>query len=194
MQIKDTPVREGLQFMRLLMVVSSMAPLFILWALRGSALIEDAYFIPICMALAILPSLFLLRRVKIAKRNNELRTITVGKAEDNRDHILVYLFAMLLPFYTVSLGDIREFVATITALLLVIFLFWHLNMHYMNLIFAIGGYRVFTILPPPQKENPYAGQRPFVFLTKRSTIPDGVSIQTYRLSDTVFIEKEEVLQ
>jgi hypothetical protein len=171
-----------------------MAPLFILWALRGSSIVKDVYFIPACLGLAILPSLVLLRREEIAKSNKDVRTITVGKAEDNRDHILVYLFAMLLPFYTVNMGDIREFVATIAALLIIIFLFWHLNMHYMNLIFAIRGYRVFTILPPSQKENPYTGQRPFVLLTKRSTIADDTTIQTYRLSDTVFIEKEEAMQ
>lgn len=190
MTTPNTPIREGLRYIRLMMVVSSMAPLFILWAMRGTSIISDSYFIPICLGCAILPSLFLMRRVEVAKRNNETRSITVGKAEDNRDHILVYLFAMLLPFYAVSLGGIREFVATVMALVLVIFLFWHLNMHYMNLIFAVRGYRVYTIIPPSQPDNPYAGLRPFVLLTKRSTIPDGAIIQVYRLSDTVYIEEE----
>lgn len=182
--------KESLQVTRLIMVFSSMAPLFVLWALRGSPIVSDAFFTPICIAFSVLPTLWLCRRVQTARRNNEIKVIVVGQADDHRDHILVYLFAMLLPFYTVSLGGAREFAATILALAFVIFLFWHLNMHYMNLGFALRGYRVFTITPPSGNGNPYAGRSAFVLLSKRADISAGESITTYRLSDSVFIEKQ----
>jgi hypothetical protein len=184
----EVPPKEGLQVTRLIMVISSMAPLFVLWALRGSPMVNDAYFLPLCTAFAVLPTLWLCRRVQIAKGNNEVKVILVGQADDHRNHILVYLFALLLPFYTVNLGGAREFAATVLALAFVIFLFWHLNMHYMNLVFAMRGYRVFTITPPGSNGNPYAGRHASVLLTKRAVISPGESIDAFRLSDSVFIE------
>ena len=180
-------IKEGMQITRLLMVLSSMSPLFILWAVRGSPTVPDQYFIPICLLFALVPTLVLLRRVRIAKRANDCQTKTVGTADDHRDHILVYLFAMLLPFYTVNLQDGREFAATVVALVFILFLFWHLNMHYMNLLFAIWGYRVFTVRP--KADNQHSSAASFVLLTKRVALAEGEQIETYRLSDSVFIEK-----
>jgi hypothetical protein len=182
----DSP-KEGLQVLRLIMVLSSMAPLFVLWAVRGTGPVPDRYFLPVCIGMAVLPTLLLYSRIRTALRVSDCQVKTVYRADDHRDHILVYLFSMLLPFYTVNLNDWREFSATSVALLFIIFLFWHLNMHYMNLIFAIRGYRVFTVTPDPN--DPIGGKVPFVVLTKRSALPDGTKLETYRLSDTVFIEK-----
>jgi len=41
---------EGLKTARLLMVLSSVSPLFILWAIRGNSLIPDHYFISLLHA------------------------------------------------------------------------------------------------------------------------------------------------
>lgn len=181
------PPKEGFQFLRLIMVLSSMAPLFVLWAVRGSGKVPDVWFLPFCLSLAIFPSLVLIWRLRVARKSQDCQTKKIYKADDHRDHILVYLFAMLLPFYTVSLGEWREFAATALALVFVLFLFWHLNMHYMNLIFAARGYHVFTVTPDP--DDHLGSQVPFVILTKRLSLREGEQIETHRLSDTVFIEK-----
>lgn len=181
------PIKEGMQITRLIMVLSSMSPLFILWAVRGSPSVPDQYFIPICLLCALGPTLVLLRRLRLAKRANDCQTKEIGKVDDHRDRILVYLFAMLLPFYTVNLKDGREFAATIVALVFIIFLFWHLNMHYMNLLFALRGYRVFTVTP--KTGNQYSSAASFVLLTKRVALVEGETLEAYRLSDSVFIEK-----
>jgi hypothetical protein len=181
------PIREGLQVTRLIMVLSSMSPLFILWAVRGSPSVADQYFIPTCLLIAVVPTLVLVRRLLLAKKANDCQTKVIGKVDDHRDRILVYLFAMLLPFYTVNLKDGREFAATIVALVFIIFLFWHLNMHYMNLLFAVRGYRVFTVTP--KTDNQYSSAASFVMLTKRAIIIEGEHLEAYRLSDSVFIEK-----
>lgn len=148
------PPKEGLQVTRLIMVISSMAPLFVLWALRGAPMIPDKYFLPTCLVLAVVPTWILIRRVRIARRHNDAKVLVVGTADDHRDHILVYLFAMLLPFYSEDLDQPRQLASTLLALVFVIFLFWHLNMHYMNLGFAVRGYRVFTITPPAGRPKP----------------------------------------
>jgi hypothetical protein len=180
-------IQQGLQVTRLIMVLSSMAPLFVLWAVRGSPSVPDMYFVPPCLLMAVLPTLVLLRRIHLAKKNNDCQTKIIGTADDHRDHILVYLFAMLLPFYSVNLQDGREFMTTLIALFFILFLFWHLNLHYMNLLFAFWGYRVFTV--KPRIAERYGSKTPFVLLTRREILFEGDEIEAYRLSDTVLIEK-----
>lgn len=178
---------EGLRVARLLMVLSSISPLFILWALRGSSLIPDLWFIGFCVTMVIVPNVFLWLRVHTAKKNEDKRELTVGRADDHRDHLLVYLFAMLLPFYSEDLGNWRYLGSSFVALVFIIFLFWHLNLHYMNLVFAIFGYRVFTVYAP-KDGNDITSRRSIVVITKRESLSLGDHIDAYRLSDTVYLE------
>lgn len=180
---------EGLKTARLLMVLSSISPLFILWAIRGNSLIPDTYFIGFCVLMVLLPNGFLWLRIGTAKRNMDRREVTVGTADDHRDHILVYLFAMLLPFYSEDLGTVRDLAATLAALSFIVFLFWHLNLHYMNLVFALRGYHVFTV-DPPADGNPLTGRGRFAVITHRGSLSSGEKIIAYRLSDTVYLEAE----
>ena len=77
--LTSQPLKEGLQVMRLIMVVSSMAPLFVLWAARGSGLVPDKYFIPGCLVLAVLPTCLLLLRIRTAKLHNDCQTKTIHR-------------------------------------------------------------------------------------------------------------------
>jgi len=43
-------INRGLPVARLLMVVSSLAPLFLLWAIRGAPPVPDCYWIGGCLA------------------------------------------------------------------------------------------------------------------------------------------------
>src|SRR5690349_19640912 len=103
--------REGLAFARLFMVLSCISPLFVLWAIRGNKLVPDRWFIPSCLALAIIPTVVLWLRLRVAIRGKDTRNIVVGEAEDHRDHLLVYLFAMLLPLYPIDTGGVRDLAA-----------------------------------------------------------------------------------
>ena len=178
---------EGLKIARLLMVISSISPLFFLWAIRGSSFVCDRFFVTSCMLIAIIPSIFLYLRFCIAKKNNDKREIIVGRADDHRDHLLVYLFTMLLPFYSQNINNLRELIATLSALAFIVFLFWHLNLHYMNLLFAVCGYRVFTICPPIS-ENPLTGKTCRALITRRVSLKPEERIVGYRLSETVYWE------
>ena len=166
-----------------------MSPLFILWAIRGNRLIPDGYFISFCALMVVAPNAFLWVRMKTAKKLKETRDIAIGSAEDHRDHLLVYLFAILLPFYTEDIGTWRNLSAVLVALGFIIFLFWHLNLHYMNLLFAALGYRVFTIYPEPG-DNPLSGKASLVLITQRVNITPGERVVAYRLSDTVYFEDD----
>jgi hypothetical protein len=181
---------EGLKVARLFMVLSSISPLFILWAIRGNSLIPDQYFLAFCAAMVIVPNAFLWLRVRTARQLHEKREIVVGRAEDHREHLLVYLFAMLLPFYALDLRTWRDLIAALAALGFIIFLFWHLNLHYMNLLFAARGYRVFTIYPIAD-DNPFSGKASQVLITRRVTVSPDKGLVAYRLSDTVYLEMDE---
>jgi hypothetical protein len=185
-----TSKTEGLKAARLLMVLSSISPLFILWAIRGNSLIPDHYFVGGCAFMVIAPNLFLWLRIRTARKQNDKRTITVGAADDHRDHILVYLFAMLLPFYAEDIGTWRDFGATLAALAFIVFLFWHLNLHYMNLVFAFRGLRVFTVYPPADG-NPLTAKTRHALITRRVSLASSEQVTAYRLSDTVYLEADE---
>lgn len=180
---------EGLRAARLLMVLSSISPLFILWAIRGNSLIPDRWFVSFCVLMIVLPNLFLWLRIRTARKQSDKRQLTVGTAEDHRDHILVYLFAMLLPFYSEDLATWRDLAATVAALAFIVFLFWHLNLHYMNLVFAALGYRVFTVYSPTNG-NPLSGKARHALITRRVSLTSGDQLVVYRLSDTVYLEPE----
>jgi hypothetical protein len=170
------------------MVLSSMSPLFLLWAIRGNSFIPDKYLLPICAVMFVLPNLFLWVRIRTAIIDNDQREITVGIAEDHRDHLLVYLFSMLLPFYAVEIRTGRDVTAVVVALAFIVFLFWHLNLHYMNVVFAAMGYRVFSI-SPPLDDNPLSGKIGFALITRRPALAPGAQLIAYRLSDTVYFER-----
>ena len=93
---------RGLPIARLLMVIGSLAPLFFLWAIRGAPPIPDRYWIGTCLTLAIIPNLVLVWRWRTAKRRNDHRVIVVAAARDQSEHLILYLFAMLLPLYTAN--------------------------------------------------------------------------------------------
>ena len=180
---------EGLKAARLLMVLSSISPLFILWAIRGNSLIPDPWFVAFCALMVVVPNAFLWLRIRTARKQADKRGLAIGTAEDHRDHILVYLFAMLLPFYSEDPGTWRDLGATVAALAFIVFLFWHLNLHYMNLIFAALGYRVFTVYPPAD-DNPVSGKARYALITRRVSLAPGARLVAYRLSDTVYLEAE----
>jgi hypothetical protein len=179
---------NGLSFVRLMMVLSGMSPLFVLWAVRGSALIDEQRFLAFCACMIVVPNLVLLLRMRKAEKLKEYRPIKVIQADDHREHLLVYLFAMLLPLYSSDIDTLRGFAAALVALSFIVFLFWHLNLHYMNLLFAVGGYHVFTVHQIAE-EGALSGTSSVVLITKRSVLPPLLDVVPLRLSNTVYLER-----
>ena len=175
-------------FLRVILVLSSISPLFILWAVKGVALLPDVYFVSACSFFAVIPSIVLLVRERVATKQKDVHPLQVGSVEDHRGHVLVYLFAMLLPFYRQVVDGWREFSALIVAVVFIVFLFWHLNFHYMNLLFAIRRYHVFTVYPPHQ-DNKYSSVDSYILITRRRNLQGVQSIVALRLSNTVYLEK-----
>ena len=172
-----------------MMVLSAMAPLFVLWAIQGNHLVPDIWFIGGCAAMVVVPNAVLGTRILIARRQKDELPVTIGTSEDHRVHLIAYLFSMLLPFYRQELDGWRDLTAIALALSFIVFLFWHLNLHYLNLFFAVRGYRVYTVYPPPD-ENPYSSKRSFVLITRRTHLSHGERIVALRLSQLVYLEEK----
>ena len=188
--LKQGPHDEGLKLARFIMVLSSMSPLFFLWSIRGTNLIPDMYFVSGCLGMATLPTGFLLLRELIARRQNDTRSLVIGRTEDHRGHVLVYLFAILLPFYRQNVDVWRDFFALLAALMFIVVLFWHLNYHYMNIVFALRGYRILNVLSPVG-DSEHPSMVNFALITRRSTVQPDERLVAYRLSNTVYLEKNQ---
>jgi hypothetical protein len=173
------------------MVLGSLSPLFILWAIRGAHGVSDKCWVTFCLMSAIVPNIVLYFRWRIARKNNDHRVIVVSAAKDQSEHLLVYLFAMLIPLFGVDLGGTRDTVAVLVAFFFIVFIFWHMNLHYMNIFFALLGYHVFTVEAATSATGMLTrSPRPVIVLSKRSAIPPASQVDTIRLSDTVLIEKD----
>lgn len=182
--------KEGLAALRLVLVLGSLAPLFLLWAIRGNDLIPDFWLISTSLGLAIIPNVVLVARRNVAKRASSTRELVVGKADDHRDTLILYIFTILLPLYGIEPEGLRDLAAMVSVLLIIVFIFWFLNLHYMNLLFAFMGYRVFTI-NPQEDSNPHSGRQTYALITRRAHVAPGDRIIAYRLSDSVFWELDD---
>lgn len=180
-------VNRGLPGARLFMVLSSFAPLFLLLAIRGTPVIPSFCLEVVCGVLIVVPTLVLCLRVRAAFTDDDRRALIIGTAEDSRDQMLVYLLAVLLPLYADPLDTVRPLVAEVLAFALVAFLFWKLDLHYVNVLFVAFGYRVFTV-DPPDDNNPVSGRARFVLFTRRSSLKANEHVTAYRISDTVYLE------
>ena len=180
-------VPAGDKLVRLCMVLCGLAPLFVLMAVRGNGVVPEVWFASGCVALIALPLAVLVVRLDSAFKSDEPLVLVVGDVEDNRSHLISYLFATLLPFYRGPLSSPGDLVALLVALAFIIFLFWHLNLHYMNVALAVFGYRIYTV-SPTGLENPYSSRQPMVLITRRKYLASGDRVRCYRLSETLRLE------
>ena len=179
--------RERLGVARLLMVLSSLAPLFVLMGIRGNSIIPEVLFAGVCAGLAVVPTLFLLWRIRTAYKTNDKWEKMAGRVEDHRNHVLIYLFATLLPFYREDIASCQDLAAMGVALAFIVFLFWHLNLHYMNLFFALFGFQIFTV-GASEDTNPKSGKEGFILITRRKHLSTNERVVAFRLSNTVYLE------
>ena len=187
MTTKPTFIRTGgLPFVRFFMVLTSLSPLFLLWAIRGVDPIPDKIFIPVCLCTILISHIVVWLRFRIVKNQNSKHPFTVGRTEDNRHHILVYLLGILLPFYRGDIDTMREMYAAIAALIVVVFIFVSLNLHYINIGFILLRYRIFAIYPSHKGHNPNSA--PIILISRRTTVKEDTTLMVYRISDTVYWE------
>ena len=131
------------------------------------------------------PILILVLRLWIVYRANNPSPIRMGRVEDSRNHVLVYLFATLLPFYRQDLMDYRDLAALSLALVFIVFLFWYLNLHYVNIFLALLGFHIYTVYPG-EGVGRYGIRIPIIVITRQKFLAEGEEISAYRLSDSLY--------
>ncbi len=187
-----TAAGQSLSFVRFILVWSSLSPVFLLWAIRGTKAVDEAIFTIVCLVLFLSPTLLLWIFWSRSKAKNTVRTVKVIKAEDPKDHILTYLFAMLIPLFQSNIDDKRQLAVAIVAICMIMFLFWHMKLHYMNFVFAMLGYNIFTVRVDAGVDA--HGPRPagtWVVISRRGAISDGETVTGYRLGGLVLADKAE---
>lgn len=183
---------EGLELTRFILVWSSLSPVFVLWAIRGVDAIQDKYWIPICVVLFLLPTLILWAILRQARNAENTKTIHISSAKDQREHLLTYLFAMLIPLFDANTDGMRDLTAVSLAFIFVMFLFWHMRLHYMNLFFAMSGYRIFTVeakIGTTEKDRKRDRFVTYAVISRRHFIPDDDALTGYRLGGRVLFDK-----
>ena len=192
LEMKDRQPDEGLELTRFILVWSSLSPVFVLWAIRGVDTIDDKYWIPICMGFFLLPNLILWVILWQTRKNENTKTIHISSSKDQREHLLTYLFAMLIPLFDANTDGMRDLIAVCIALIFVMFLFWHMRLHYMNLFFAICGYRIFTVeakIGTTEKDRKRDRFVTYAVISRRQFIPDDEALTGYRLGGRVLFDK-----
>lgn len=172
------------------MVLGSLSPLFILWAIAGMKDIPDNLLVAMCIGLAILPGLLVLLREQVARKEKDIKIIEVQTASDDSANVLVYLFTIAVPLFSVNLDSVRAKFAMLGLVGFVIYMYLHLRLFFMNPLYALRGYRVFTI-EPPDDDDGIGTREAFVVLSRRRTISGNSKLNTLRLSDTVFLELDK---
>lgn len=185
-------VKQGFSFARFVLVISSLSPLFVLWGIRGTNSVEDKYWVPICAALVILPNLFLWLMVVRTRSSNNNITFKITAPRDQREHLLVYLFAMLIPLYDANMGGARDLAAVSATFIFVAFLFWHLKLHYMNLIFAIKGYHIFTVDVQIASQGDSPNFTTYAVISKRQRLEEGMTLAGLRLGGNVVLDTAKI--
>lgn len=170
------------------MVLGSLSPLFILWAIRGNRLIEGTLFTVICLIFAVLPNAFLYYRIRKAIKRRDSRIIVIENFDDNQTQLIAYLFSILLPFYRQEFETIRDLIALSAALFVIIFLFYKLNILHVNPLFILFGYRIYTI-KPASNNNPYSGNNSLLLVTWRKKLYPTDRVQVIRIRNSVYLER-----
>lgn len=181
---------DGLPFVRFILVWSSLSPVFILWAIRGTKAVDACIFTVACLVLFLAPTLVLWAFWARAVANDTVRDIKVLKAEDPKDHVLTYLFAMLIPLFQSNLDDLRQLAVAVVAFGMIMFLFWHMKLHYMNFVFAVLQYNIFTVKVDAGVSA--SGPKPpstWVVISRRAAIREGEILTGYRLGGLVLVDK-----
>ena len=171
---------EGLPLVKFMMLLSSMAPLFLLVGIRGmDNVITDRYLWLAISILLLLPYFIIKLRIHFSIKSNDVYVLDISETRNNKEYLFTYLFTVLLPLYSVTISTNREFFAIVFAICFVIFILWNMNLHFVNILFAIQGYRVYTIESFDSA----------ILLTTRAVLPKKLNeLKVHRLSNTVFIE------
>jgi hypothetical protein len=176
-----------MDFMKLMLVLACMAPLFILMAIKGFGSYPWEVYFPTLIALALFPNLYLIFRIRFAIKQNDRKLISINDetVTDNSDQLITYIFAMLLPLFQSAVASEQDLYSTLCAWLFVVYIFGHMELYYMNIFFALAGYRILSIKPISTSSKFSTSH---VIITKKCIIANQ-EIKPFRITDFLLFDK-----
>lgn len=174
-----------MDFMRLMLVLACMAPLFILMAIRGVGLLPWEIYFPLFIGLALIPNIYLVFRIVYAIKQNDRKRIYPSNVTDNREQLITYIFAMLLPLFQSAVSTEQDLYSALCALLFVVYIFGHMEIYYINFFFSLAGYRIISIRTDATSGSIAVSH---VLITKRNSLPPTREIKPVRITDFLLFD------
>jgi hypothetical protein len=163
---------------RVLLFLSSYAPLFLILAMRGWH--DNRYFAVSLGIIAVLSVSGLIVFLKFAHKLQPGPLIVTSVKSRDGD-VMSYIVTYLLPFLAIKLSDKMD-VASLGLLLLVVgILYVNSNLIHTNPILSMMGYHLFEIEDAEKKTT--------TLICKRSYVKIGSEINVVSVGDYVLLEK-----
>lgn len=176
---------RGLKFLRFLLLISSISPVFALLAIKGSDFKIETYntiYTYIMCGIVVVSFLPLILRYYIAK-DEKIRLSTNTNITPCIEEYSTYILSIALPLCQndlTSTSQLSFFIATIVFVIIVFYIF---NLYYLNIFFYIFGYKLYKVTP--QNSHNY------VIISKKEIQEiQSKDIIAVRLTNSLFWEKE----
>jgi hypothetical protein len=164
---------------RLMLFLSSYAPLFMIIAMRAW---NDNRRVAIgCLATSALSLLVLFLFLRAAQ-SIAASKISIASVKSRDGDVMSYIVTYLLPFLAVKLGDPKDVMSLGLLLLVVGLLYVNSNMIYTNPALNIAGYHIFEVEDGDGKVS--------ALLCKRSYVRNGSELHVISIGDYVLLEKQ----
>jgi hypothetical protein len=182
-------VKEGFVALRLGLVLWALSPVFFVWAIRGSEVLDQMWLSGLAATTILAPAMIFwwrLRQVKSSSTGGSVEELTVRRLTDRREHLLSYLFPLVMSSWEFDFKSPRELAACLFVMLFTGIAFWHLQLTYVNLWFAIAGFRSVQVERNSASNHPL---RPVILLTRCTRLSENDTVEAYRLTNSLYLHK-----
>lgn len=182
-------IREGFWWLRFVLVLGSLSPIFIVWALRQEDLVPFRLRVGLAVASVIIPNGLLWLRYRSAKATGlagSFEKLKVLRLTDRREHLISYLFPIVLSLLTVDVKTWNQLASFLFVLFLTGVIFWHLQLTYVNVWLALVGFRAVQV----EREQTAGGKPllPIILLTRHRRLKENDEIRAVRITNSLFVQ------
>lgn len=163
---------------RLVLFLSSYAPLFLILAVRNwsHARRVSLGFVVVALVSVLLLVAFLKQAKSLARDKVTIASV-VARDGDAMSYIVTYL----LPFLAVNLSDANDVVSLALVFVVIGLLYVNSNLIYTNPVLNVARYHIFEVQDEDGKTS--------ALISKRSYIRTGSELEVVSLGDYVLMEK-----
>lgn len=164
---------------RLILFLSSYAPLFLIIAMRGWSPNRHLAQGLAAVSLVSVVVLFIFLRTAQKLAADRIKVDSVASRDGDA---MSYIVTYLLPFLAVNLNDVTDVASLGVVLLVIAILYVNSNMIYTNPVLNIVGYHIFEVHDADGKTS--------ALICKRAYIRTGSEIDVISVGDYVLLEKK----